>query len=223
MIPGTPHRQSSCVFRFDFPADRQPTPPPVNVQCSNQVFECGAFPTAAAKSQSQKLALLPPVLRQFSLSNLAQHEPVINLGELVWVQDRHVVIDIRAVKLDNKNFASQIEEESVGIPYAASTRAIVVESILSSSKRFGWRFNTCGCVFNETLQIKRLIAEGNADCGIGTWTLKLEQITRWRIFDALVAGRNADAEAVFSVYVCLPPYPRSFQITAARFRCRDLP
>jgi hypothetical protein len=31
------------------------------VQCSSQVFECRAFPTAAAKSQSQKLTLLPPI------------------------------------------------------------------------------------------------------------------------------------------------------------------
>jgi hypothetical protein len=35
--------------------------PPVSMQCSSQVFECRAFPTAAAKSQSQKLTLLPPI------------------------------------------------------------------------------------------------------------------------------------------------------------------
>src|ERR1017187_2978832 len=31
------------------------------MQCSSQVFECRAFPTAAAKSQSQKPTLLPPI------------------------------------------------------------------------------------------------------------------------------------------------------------------
>src|ERR1700675_3191522 len=31
------------------------------MQCSSQLFECRAFPTAAAKSQSQKLVLLPPI------------------------------------------------------------------------------------------------------------------------------------------------------------------
>src|ERR1022692_4864330 len=31
------------------------------MQCSSQVFECRAFSTAAAKSQSQKLTLLPPI------------------------------------------------------------------------------------------------------------------------------------------------------------------
>src|ERR1019366_4089349 len=31
------------------------------MQCSSQVFGCRAFPTAAAKSQSQKPTLLPPI------------------------------------------------------------------------------------------------------------------------------------------------------------------
>src|ERR1017187_1311725 len=31
------------------------------MQCSSQVFECRGFPTAAIKSQSQKLKLLPPI------------------------------------------------------------------------------------------------------------------------------------------------------------------
>src|ERR1035437_4088690 len=33
----------------------------VSLHCSSQVCECRAFPTAAAKSQSQKLTLLPPI------------------------------------------------------------------------------------------------------------------------------------------------------------------
>src|ERR1700675_4993240 len=35
--------------------------------CSSQVFDCRAFPTAAAKSQSQKLTLLPPIPQTLSL------------------------------------------------------------------------------------------------------------------------------------------------------------
>jgi hypothetical protein len=31
------------------------------MQCSSQIFECRAFPTAKATSQSQKLTLLPPI------------------------------------------------------------------------------------------------------------------------------------------------------------------
>src|ERR1700688_3359212 len=46
-------------FHFDFPGDREHTLTPLSMQCSSQVFECSAFPTAAAKSQSQKLMLLP--------------------------------------------------------------------------------------------------------------------------------------------------------------------
>src|ERR1035437_7399032 len=48
-------------FHSDFPADRQYTPNPINMQCSSRIPECRAFPTAAAKSQSQKLTLLPPI------------------------------------------------------------------------------------------------------------------------------------------------------------------
>src|SRR5260370_6442220 len=43
------------------------------MQCSSQVFEGRAFPTAAAKSQSHKLMLLHQFLNHFSFSSLAQH------------------------------------------------------------------------------------------------------------------------------------------------------
>src|ERR1019366_640469 len=34
---------------------------PVSIQCPARLFECRTFPTAAVKSQSQKLPLLPPI------------------------------------------------------------------------------------------------------------------------------------------------------------------
>jgi hypothetical protein len=40
------------------------------MQCSSQVFECGASPVAAAKSQSQKLTLLLPVAQTLFLLQL---------------------------------------------------------------------------------------------------------------------------------------------------------
>ena len=54
------------------------------MQCSSRVLECRAFPTAAAKSQSQKLTLLPPIPQTlFLLQSCSAPKSVSDYGSPV--------------------------------------------------------------------------------------------------------------------------------------------